>query len=327
MTNIAFMGLSQWQKDYFQSKILDQKPAYYSKDLVINEESKNVEVLACFIFTVLDKAALDKFTNLKCIVTMSAGYDHIDMDECNKRGIVVLTAPKYGDNTVAETAFGILLNLTRKLNIANSRAENGVLSFAGLLGTDLKGKTFGVMGTGNIGRAAIGIANGFGMNVIGYDAFPRKELEKELNFKYVDKNEILSASDVISLHMPYLKSTHHIIDYEAFKSMKRNAILLNTSRGELVNTNDLIRALDDGLISGAGLDVLEGDKLIKAGHELMGDEKKYQEYFDNLRRKENVFICPHISFYSSEALVRIMDITLKNMYDYIENRGFENRVV
>lgn len=327
MAKLAFMGVKRWQSDYFQKKILDRDVSYYTENLVIDDNASQIEILACFIFTVLDKKALDRFENLKCIVTMSAGYDHIDTHECKRRGIMVFTAPGYGDNTVAETAFGMLLNLTRKINIANSRASDGVLSFSNLLGTDLKGKTFGVLGTGRIGTAAMNIANGFGMKVIGYDAFPRKELEQKFNFDYVDFKTILSSSDVLSLHMPYLKQTHHVLDDEAFKLMKKGAYLINTARGELIDTSSLISALDSGALAGAGLDVLEGERLLKAGSVLSKEDEKFKQYFDNLRRRENVIICPHISFYSEEAIVRIMDITLKNIYDFIEGRELVNRVI
>lgn len=325
MGRIVFFGLKDYWKEYLENRILDQRVSFYKENFVLNEDTKEAEILGTFVFSVLDKKTLEQFPNLKLITSMSAGFDHIDLDYCRERGIVVTNAPKYGTHTVAETAFSLLLNLSRKTNYAIERTKKGNLDFEGLLGFDLKGKTIGVIGTGNIGQEAIRIANGFGMNVKAYDAFPRKELEEQLNFKYVSLDELLQCN-IITIHVPYMKQTHHLLDEEVFSKMK-DTVIINTSRGEVIDTEALIRALDKGNVKAAGLDVLEGERMLKTKtKDFTVKEKTQKQWFDNLRYRDNVLITPHLAFYTEEALTRILDTTLENIYDYIEERGMKNKV-
>ncbi len=327
MSRIAIMGLEEWQKEYFSKRILDQEATFHEDNIVINDDTKNSEIIACFIFGIFDKKTLQKFPNLKLITTMSAGYDHIDLDYCKEKGIVVCNVPKYGDHTVAELAFGLILNLSRKLYEARERSKKGNLDFKGLLGFDLKGKTIGVIGTGNIGQISMEIAKGFDMKVIAYDAYPREELQEKIGFEYVSLEELLKRSDVVTIHVPFNKHTLHLIGKEEFEKMKPGGLLINTSRGEIIETQALVDALKSKKLGGAGLDVLEGERMLKTKTKNFNKaEKQQKKWFDELRKMDNVFITPHQAFYSKEALIRIMDTTLVNIYDYIENRGFNNQI-
>jgi D-lactate dehydrogenase len=191
-------------------------------------------------------------------------------------------------------------------------------SIEGLKGFDLKGKTLGVIGAGRIGLHVIRIANGFGMNVLAYDAYQNTLLSEVLGFSYVSLEDLLRRSDVITLHVPYNKSTHHLINKDTIRLLKKGTILINTSRGSVVDTEALIEALDKKILAGVGLDVIEGEELIKEEKQLLYDPKNL-EVMSNLVKghillsKDNVVFTPHIAFYSQEALERILETTVQDI--------------
>ncbi len=192
----------------------------------------------------------------------------------------------------------------------------------GLRGFDLKGKTLGVIGAGAIGLHSIRIGRGFGMNVLAYDAFPQSILAEVLGFEYTSLERALGASDVITLHVPLLKDTYHLINKESIKLIKRRAILINTARGAVVDTEALVVALDEGILSGAGLDVLEGEESIKEEAQLLSDTlpvDKLRAVVRNysLLHRDNVIITPHMAFYSVEAERRIIDTTVGNVESFL----------
>ncbi len=333
---IVFFELEEWEISYFRERIFNQNVEYYKTGIhETNSESiYDAEIISSFIFSKLDKATLDKFRNLKLISTMSTGYDHIDLEECKKRNISVCNVPTYGENTVAEHVFGLILNLSRKIYKAYQVTSKGKFSYEGLMGFDLKGKTLGVLGTGKIGQNVIKIANGFEMSIIAYDPYPREELQLKLGFKYVDFDTLLDASDVVSINIPLNSQTYHIINRDSIQKMKTGAILINTARGPIVDTNALLEALNNGKLGGAGLDVLEGEMLMKEEKAVISTSSTLardqmatllQDYA--LMRLHNVIVTPHLAFYSREAVTRILDSTLDNIFDYIENRGLRNKVI
>ncbi|KKM22735.1 hypothetical protein LCGC14_1622320, partial [marine sediment metagenome] len=260
----AFFVLTQQQRDY----IMAQKSlrnagvtlVFYDEVLDVDHIPPEVdfEIASIFIDSSIDEKLVSKLPNLKFIATQSTGYDHIDLDVCKRRGIIVSSVPSYGERTVAEYTFALILMLSRKMYDAYHRIrEKRQFNLRELQGFDLYGKTLGVVGTGSIGKHVIRIAKGFGMNVVACDVYPNEAMSKELEFKYCSLEELLEQSDIVTLHVPYLKSTHHLINKENIYQMKRGAYLINTSRGQVVETEALVRALKDEHIAGAGLDVLE----------------------------------------------------------------------
>lgn len=286
--------------------------------------AKDSEIIGIFIYSKIDKKVLDELPNLKMIATQSTGYDHINLKECKKRNIIVSNVPTYGENTVAEHAFALILDLSRNIHKAFLKIQRDDLTLKGLEGFDLKGKTIGVIGVGNIGAHVIRIANGFEMKILAYDKHRDKKLKKKINFNYTSLSKLLKKSDIITLHLPLNPKTKHIINKKTIRLMKSNCIIINTSRGDLIKTNDLLQALDSGKILGAGLDVLEGEKIIKEEKELLHNTGK--EHTEKLKKaidsymilhNEKVIFTPHIAFYSHEALMRIFYTTIENIKNFI----------
>jgi D-lactate dehydrogenase len=284
----------------------------------------SADILCVFVGSLVSKEVIEKFPNLKCVATRSTGFDHIDLETCKKKGIAVLTVPAYGDNTVAEHAFGLLLALSKRIFDGYDRLrETGRFSPDGLVGFDLKGKTFGVVGTGKIGRSAIAIAKGFGMNVVAYDPYPNTESVTALGFEYKTFDELLAVSDIISIHVPHTDSTHHLFNADTFAKMKKGSVLINTSRGPIVETESLVRALNSGQLFGAGLDVLEEEgaisdemALLTKTHETEPDYKVL--IADHvLIDMQNVIVTPHNAFNTREALQRIAQTTIQNINAFI----------
>jgi D-lactate dehydrogenase len=280
--------------------------------------AKDAEVLSVFIYSRIGKTELEQMPKLGLIATRSTGFDHIDLAACRERNVTVTNVPFYGENTVAEHTFGLILALSRNIHKAYVRTVRGDFSLNGLMGFDLKGKTLGIIGAGHIGLHVIRMAKGFGMEVLAYDVKQDHFLAEVLDYTYVPLERLLAESDVISLHAPYIPRTHHLINHETLKLVKRGAILINTSRGGLVDTAALVWALDEGILAGAGLDVLEGEELIKEEKQLLASHEpaeKLRMLLSNhiLRNRENVVITPHSAFNSREALNRILDTTTTNI--------------
>ena len=332
---ITFFELEEWEKGYLAERIHGHDVKYYTVPMeeVPFEEIKDTEIAVGFIYTKFSKEVIDKFPKLKMIATMSTGFDHIDTKYAKEKGIPVCSVPAYGDNTVAEHAFGLLLNLSKNIHKGYIRTLQGDFTFNGLMGFDLKGKTIGVIGTGRIGQCSIKIAKGFGMNVVAYDAFPKNGLEDHLGFDYVSLDELFKRSDVITIHVPLLDSTKHMINEEAINKMKKGVVIINTSRGPIIEEGALIKGLQTGKIGGAGLDVLEGENLIKEERDLiktqtaLSNEQLRDMLEDHiLMDMENVLVTPHLAFYTREALERILNVTLDNVFDCVEERGYKNQV-
>ena len=321
---IAFYEIKDWEKDYVQSE-LEHEFSFFN--LTLNEDNVvDAEIVSVFIYSKLDKEMLSKFPNLKMIVTRSTGFDHIDLDECKKRGILVTNVPSYGENTVAEHTFALILSLSRNIHRSYVRQLKNDYSAEGLKGFDLKGRTLGVVGAGRIGLHLIRMAKGFGMNVVAFDVNKDNFISEVLGFEYVDFDTLLATSDIISLNVPYNEHTHHLINEDSIQKIKKGAILINTSRGAVVDTPALIKAIDQGIIGGAGLDVLEGERLIKEEKQVL-HEKDKSEALKTLAKehellgKDNVVFTPHIAFYSQEALQRIISKTVDNIKGYIKGKN------
>ena len=238
----------------------------------------------------------------------------------------VSNIPSYGENTVAEHTFALILSLSRNVHKSYLRSQRDDFSIDGLCGFDLREKTIGVVGVGQIGKHVVKIAKGFGMNVIALDNNQDNILAEVLNFTYVSNlDELLERSDIISLHLPYSESTHHIINKESFSQMKPGAILINTARGGLVDIDALYEALQSGKLAGAGLDVLEGEEIIDEEKELLFSSKNVDKLRSLFKSKaifkmDNVVFTPHNAFNSKEAIERILNTTTQNIESFVRGK-------
>lgn len=316
----AFYEMEDWGVDFIKRRNLTECFDVFREPLHVGSTAlaPGADVVSIFIYSEVTREVLDAMPNLKMIATRSTGYDHIDIAACTERGIVVTNVPRYGENTVAEHAFGLILALSRKIYHAVLHTTKLDFSTEGLQGFDLMGKTLGVIGAGAIGMHVIRIGKGFGMDVLAYDTHVQPLFAEVLGYKNVSLEELLAQSDVISLHVPLLPETYHLINQESIKLIKRGAILINTARGAIVDTGALVTALNEGILAGAGLDVIEGEETIKEEAQLLAESlpvEKLRTMVQNfaLLHRDDVIITPHIGFYSIEAEERIMETTVDNI--------------
>lgn len=296
----------------------------------LNESSialcRDAEIVTVFVDSRLTAPVLAQMPKLKLIATRSTGYDHIDLAHCAKAGIAVANVPGYGDVTVAEHVFALLLGLARHLTVYVERTRRGDFSQTDLRGFDLFGKTIGVVGTGRIGQCVIRIARGFGMNVLAFDANPRPETAKSLDFRYVDLPALLKEADIVSLHLPATAATKDMFGDTQFGLMKENAVLINTARGNIVQIDALVRAITSGRIAGAGLDVLPQEPLIQdeaevfRGRAVDAEALKALVAYHVLTNAPNVLITPHVAFNTEDALHRLIDTTIENIRSFAAGR-------
>lgn len=328
MTKIAVFEIESWEQKYLQDRLGASMELVFFENSIKPEDIgkiQDAEGLVVFIYSNITKEVLDGLPNLKFITTMSTGYDHIDLAACKARNIVVSNVSGYGEITVAEHTFALLLALSHRIVESYERVKEGYFSPEGLTGFDISGKTLGVIGVGSIGKHVIEIAHGFGMNVIGYKRSPDLALEQSLDFKIVDMDTLLSTSDVVSLHVPYSPETHHLINEEAIKKMKDGVVIINTSRGGLVDTKALLKHVENGKIRGAGLDVCEDEPALREEKELLSKEFNNESLMHILEEKmllnhKNVIITPHNAFNSHEALELILSTTVANIEGFISNK-------
>lgn len=327
---ITFFELENWEKEYISKLTWSGEISMIDGPL---DEAKipsqtDAEVISVFVDSVVSEAVLSNFPNLKLITTRSTGYDHIDLSACQARGIVVANVPSYGEDTVAEYTFALLLSLSRKIFESYDRIkETGSFGLVGLRGFDLKGKTLGVIGTGKIGKNVIEIANGFNMNIIAYDKFPDEAYATKMNYKYLSFDEVLAQADILTLHVPYVPENHHLINAESIAKMKKGVFLINTARGGLIDTTSLLVGLKDGIIAGAGLDVLEEEGVIKDELNFLSSPNHPGEHDLKIVLANhllvdfpNVIITPHNAFNTWEALSRILDTTVNNINQFLSGK-------
>lgn len=254
----------------------------------ITTQFSDTEVLSVFIYTHVTEKVLEGLPKLKILCTRSVGTNHIDLVACKERGVTVCNVPDYGSHVIAEHVFALLLSTLRHVHQADQKVESGVFDYHGLRGVALKGKTMGIIGTGKIGRRVAYIANGFGMSILATDVCHTVELEKFLGVHYVSFDELLKRSDIITLHVPASQETEHMIDAHALSMMKSGVILVNTARGELIDSCALLSALRSGKVRYALLDVLEHEKNFEENHALI--------------EHPSVVTTPHIAFYADDSM-------------------------
>ncbi len=320
LRQVSFFNLEPQARSFFEQNLSGIKSVFFSGALS-NRNIKahaNSQALCVFVNSKVDARLLSKLHKVRLICCMSTGFDHVDLEACKKRGITVCNVPSYGENTVAEHTFALILNLSRKVHLAIERTVRGNFSTKGLTGWDLFGKTIGIVGAGRIGYHVARIARGFGMNVLVSDPKPKSDWKKEFGARFVSLNELLKESDVVSLHCPLMPQTRHLINRKNIRLMKPSAILVNTARGAIVDTQALSWALSKKIIAGAGLDVLENEEAIQDETQLLfrnlpAEQKELLLLEYMMLTKSNVIITPHNAFNSYEALQRILDQTLSNI--------------
>ncbi|HUD09249.1 MAG TPA: NAD(P)-dependent oxidoreductase [Patescibacteria group bacterium] len=324
MAKVVIFEVEDWEEKYIETALSAFQPVITAEKLEEATVGKyqDVEIISTFIYSTLTKELLDKLPNLKFIATRSMGFDHIDMVYCKQKGIVVSNVPTYGAHTVAEHTFALMLAVSRKLIPSVERAKKGDFSSVGLTGFDLFGKTLGVIGTGHIGKNVCELGLSFGMQALAYCHSQDQELLAK-GVKYVSLEELLAGSDIVTLHLPHSHDTEHIINLQNINQFKKGAILINTARGALVETQAVLEGLEQGILAGAGLDVLEEENALKEEREFLASEHIAKgdiqtQLLDHiLLNRDDVVITPHNAFNSIEALHQILETSLGNIRSFL----------
>ncbi len=311
---IGFFEIRPGEQEFFTKAFPTDELTFTTAPLTTSDAAQyaQLEVVTTHTVSKIDQSVIAALPNLKLIATRTTGFDHIDTKAAAEKNIPVCNVPSYGENTVAEFAFGLVLSLSRKIPQAWQRVkQTKKFDTTQLVGFDLKDKTMGVLGTGKIGSHLVKMAKGFEMNVIAFDAFPNEKLAAELGYTYKTLEEVLQTSDVISIHVPYLPSTHHLLNTQNITQIKKGAILVNTARGAVVETAALITALEQGIVSAAALDVVENEEVLTSGAE--DKDPSLTALNQKLMSMPQVVMTPHLAFDSKEALQRIMQTTVENI--------------
>ena len=324
MKTIAFFDAKSYDKESF-SRYIDEEINIRYFENKLNADT--VSMAACcdgvcaFVNDTIDREVIDKLSEygVGVIAMRCAGYNNVDLKAAAGR-IKILRVPAYSPYSVAEHAMGLILTLNRKLHRAYIRTRDHNFSLEGLIGFDLKGKTVGVIGTGKIGRCFADVCRGFGMNILGFDPYENKEF----GGKYVSLDELLAESDIISLHCPLTKENHHLICDKTIEKMKKGAYIINTSRGQLIDTAALIEGLKSGKIGGAGLDVYEEETALF--FEDYSDEIIPDDTLSTIISMPNVIVTSHQAFLTREALDGIAETTLQNLSSYFKGEELKNEI-
>lgn len=321
---ITIFEADKLEQNYLKSALSSHELIFVEDELTLEDVSnaKDAEIIIVFVYSKVTRDLINLMPNLRFITTMSTGFDHIDLEAAKEKNIVVSNVPIYAETVVAEHTFALLLSISRRLEESFERARKSVFNPEGLTGFELRGKTLGIIGIGAIGAHVIEIANGFGMNVIAYARHPDLVMEQKLKFKHVDLNVLFSSSDIISLHIPYNKNTHHFLSAEQFSQMKDHVVVINTARGGLIHNSALLAALESGKVYAAGLDVLEEEPVLHEEKQLLSnkfEKEKLQSVLEDhmLCNHPKVVITPHNAFNSYEALNKILETTHDNIESFV----------
>lgn len=283
------------------------------------EEFKEIELISVTVVSRVTEKVIDYFPNLKAIFTRSMGYSHIDIEHCKLKGVKVFNTPNYGDFTVAEFGFGLLLDAIRKINIAYYDLKNGTVNLNNYVGAELYEKTIGIVGLGGIGSRVAKIANGFSMKILGFDIYQNPELVEKYGVEYVSIDELCEKSDIISLHIPSTKESYHLLDERRFNLMKTGVVIVNTARGEIIDTKALYDALISKKVSACGLDVLECEEIICSSDymtrlDCIDDACLLNTLINHkLLALPNVTVTPHIAYDTKEAVDRLLSVNAENI--------------
>ncbi len=323
---ITFFGTKPYDRIWFEPLGKEYGVEIHFVESRLNWETavlaKGCEGVCIFVNDTADKKAIDVLCDLgvKVIFLRCAGFNNVDLKAAKGR-IHVLRVPSYSPDAVAEYAIGLLLSVNRYIHRAYVRTREFNMNIHGLMGTDLCYKTAGVIGTGKIGQSMIRLLKGFQMRVLAYDVYPNEELDVE----YVPLKELFSKSDVISLHCPLTPDTRYIISEESLQCMKQGVYILNTSRGALIDTKALLKALKEpGKIGGVGLDVYEEEDGIF--YEDRSNDIMEDDMLARLMTFPNVLVTSHQGYFTTEAMQAIAIVTLENAYQYMNHMELMNEV-
>jgi D-lactate dehydrogenase len=320
------MRVAVFSTKKYDQKYLEEANAKHGHEMIFFEPrltyataplAEGCQAVCAFVNDELDETVLTRLAEQgTCLIALrAAGFNNVDLKAAERLKITVVRVPAYSPHAVAEHALALMLALNRKIHRAHARVREGNFSLQGLLGFDMYGRTLGIVGTGRIGRVMAEIMCGFGMRMLGYDPYPNEEAKK-LGIEYVDLETLVAESDIISLHAPLTPDTYHLIDAEMLKKMKRGAMLINTSRGALIDTEAVIEALKDGQVGSLGLDVYEEEADLF--FEDLSDKVIQDDVFSRLQTFPNVIITGHQAFFTEEALRAIAETTLNNISTFEE---------
>ena len=326
---VAVFGTQFYEREYFNKFNSDNKHELSFFEESLNSKTahlaKGFIAVCIFVTDIIDKNCIEKLAKLgvKLIDLRSAGYNNVDVNAAKSNKITVLRVPTYSPQAIAEHAIALILTLNRKTHKAYNQVRENNFSLQNLMGFNLFGKTIGVVGTGKIGRAFCSIMLGFGCKIIAFDLKENKNLKQDgVDYKTFD--ELLSASDIISIHCPLTPETNYLFNTKAFEKLKKGAMIINTSRGAIINGEDAIIALKNGQIGYLGMDVYE-----KESNMFFKDCSQtviQDDVFARLLSFNTVLITPHQSFYTVESVTEITKITLKNFTDFENNSKLKNEV-
>ena len=335
---ICFVGTEPEEEEYFSEKFGNFDVSF---ERGLRDVPEDAEVVSIFLNDRITEKFLDSHPALRMIATRSMGCDHIDLDACAKRKITITHVSGYGENTVAEHTFALMLALSRRIRESTEAALAGKFTHEKFRGMDLRGSTLGVVGAGRVGLHVIRIAGAFGMKVLAYDAHPNPLNTELLDFKYTSFDHLIRESHVITLHIPLNQETHHIFNKETLSRCRPGVLIVNTARGRLIDSEALIEALDNGQVGGAGLDVIEEEGVFHGGATALlgaqiadrvrgsgmdndrislpaGRMKEISRYIASnaLLRRAKVVFTPHNAYNSDESREFISNTTSDNILNY-----------
>ncbi|MEZ7499174.1 2-hydroxyacid dehydrogenase [Flavobacterium sp. Arc3] len=325
---ISFFSTQSYDKSFFEKynanfgfelEFFEVQLNFRTVDLI-----KNTAIVCVFVNDVLDAQVIEKLAEkgVEIIALRCAGFNNVDLIAAKKAGIRVCRVPSYSPEAVAEHAMAMILTLNRKTHKAYNRVREQNFSLNGLLGFDLHGKTVGVIGTGNIGKAFAKIVLGFGCKVLAFDISKDQEMEK-LGVRYETLENIFKSADIISLHCPLSDATKHMINKNSLSQMKDNIMLINTSRGGLINTTDSIEALKNGKVGYLGIDVYEQEE--KLFFKDLSEDIIQDDDIQRLMSFPNVLVTAHQAFFTNEALTQIAITTFENVSDLVNKKDIHNK--
>ena len=327
---IAFFGAKPYDIASFDkvNEKYNYDIRYYKGHLNPNNVvlTQDTDAVCIFVNDTADAAVIDAMVNngVKLLALRCAGFNNVDL-KAAKGKLSVVRVPAYSPYAVAEYSLALMLSLNRKIHRAYWRTRDGNFSLNGLMGFDMHGKTIGIIGTGKIAKILIRLLKGFGMRILAYDLYPDMKFAGEEGISYVSLDELYRESDIISLHCPLTDQTKYMIDKDSIDKMKKGVMIINTGRGQLINTNDLIEGLKEKKIAAAGLDVYEEEG--EYFYEDKSDKIIDDDVLARLLSFNNVIVTSHQAFFTKEALHNIAETTLQNIDDFRHHRPLVNEVI
>ena len=327
---IAFFGAKPYDIASFDkvNEKYNYDIRYYKGHLNPNNVvlTQDTDVVCIFVNDTADAAVIDAMVDngVKLLALRCAGFNNVDLNAARGK-LPVVRVPAYSPYAVAEYSLALMLSLNRKIHRAYWRTRDGNFSLNGLMGFDMHGKTIGIIGTGKIARILIRLLKGFGMRILAYDLYPDMKFAGEEGISYVSLDELYRESDIISLHCPLTDQTKYMIDKDSIDKMKEGVMIINTGRGQLINTNDLIEGLKEKKIAAAGLDVYEEEG--EYFYEDKSDKIIDDDVLARLLSFNNVIVTSHQAFFTKEALHNIAETTLQNIEDFRCHRPLVNEVI